>query len=513
MIDAIQSCVPLQGSGLPPVLALDRIGKWFGAVHALDDVSISLQPGTVLGLVGENGAGKSTLARIAAGVVEPDSGTIRLDGRQVHFRSPIDAHRAGIQMAPQELLLVPQLSVAENVALGHIPGSRLVISGREMRAQARERLKRFGLIHIDVDQPAETLPVVEQAFVQIARSIVPGTRVLIADEPTAPMSGTETERLLNLIRAVTAQGVAVIYVSHRLDEVFHLAERVAVLRDGTKVDEFDASGLSREKLVTAMVGTRSLEIPAHAIGEVGSTPLLSVHRLSAGSIEDVSFDVRAGEIVAVYGIAGSGRDELGPALAGAAPRSGGDVVIVGRHLPSGRSTSAIAAGVGYVPAERRSQGLVMSMSVRENLTLGILKRLSRFGVLRKRYERRLARQWMGNLRLAAPSTETIVDTLSGGNQQKVLLARWLVAESKVLILDEPTRGVDIATKAEIYRILRGLADGGTGVLVVSSDLEEVSIVGDRVLVVRNGRIVAEMRDASQEHIVRAALASEEDRGA
>jgi len=238
-----------------------------------------------------------------------------------------------------------------------------------------------------------------------------------------------------------------------------------------------------------------------------------VHRLSAGSIEDVSFDVRAGEIVAVYGIAGSGRDELGPALAGAVPRSGGDVVIVGRHLPSGRSTSAIAAGVGYVPAERRSQGLVMSMSVRENLTLGILKRLSRFGVLRKRYERRLARQWMGNLRLAAPSTETIVDTLSGGNQQKVLLARWLVAESKVLILDEPTRGVDIATKAEIYRILRGLADGGTGVLVVSSDLEEVSIVGDRVLVVRNGRIVAEMRDASQEHIVRAALASEEDRGA
>lgn len=498
---------PAEGSSPPPVLLVSHLVKRFGAVEALRDVSLRVDPGEVVALCGENGAGKSTLARAVAGLLRPDSGSIAVDGVERHLGSVAESYAAGIRIAPQELTLAPNLSVAENISMGHLPRRLgVLVDGSVMRRQATERLADLG-IELDVDRRVERLSVLQKTFVQIAHSMTPGARLLIVDEPTAPMSGPEVDQLLAVLGRLTATGIAVLYISHRLDEVFRIADRAVVLRDGRLVADFDRASLTREALAGAMVGERSLDI-GHRNAAPTDAEALRVEHLASSTLRDLSFSVRTHEIVAIYGVSGSGREAVGMAIIGALPASGGEVRVQGQPVAGG-PRAAFDAGLGYVPAERRSQGLIPEFSIRENLSLAVLRRLSRFGLLDRRAERRLVGHWMDALRIVAPSSEVRVTRLSGGNQQKVLLARWLAHQSSVLILEEPTRGVDIATKAEIYRVLRQLADDGAGVLVISSDLEEVALVGDRVLVLRGGTLVAELRGADEAAIARAALAAQE----
>ncbi len=489
-------------------LAVRGLTKSYGAVRALHDVSLAVPSGSPLAIVGENGAGKSTLVRIIAGLEVPDAGEIVLDGVPVGLASPSDAQRAGIRIVPQELLLVPELSVAENVAMGSVPTVRRgIVDWPALRALARTRLDRLGLRDLDLERPVRRLSVVERAFVQIARAMTPGARVLIVDEPTAPMGQAEVDRLLTVLRAVMDEGVSILYISHRLDEVFRLCRHAVVLRDGRLVGEFRDDALTTDALVEAMVGGRDLRLPTRADGG-DADPALVVRSLAGGAVRDMSLEVRPGEIVAVYGVLGSGRDELGALVSGAAPRTGGTVTIGGTPLPGGDVRVAIAGGLGYVPAERRSQGLAMDLSVRENMTLGMLGQLATRGVFRRGAERAVVEEWSTKLRIATPTMDTPVRRLSGGSQQKVLIARWLAAGATVLLLEEPTRGVDIATKAEIYRLLRQRAEEGSAILITSSDLEEVVTVADRVLVARRGRITAELRGATQAAVASAALDSQ-----
>jgi ABC-type sugar transport system ATPase subunit len=495
-----------QTSSPPPTLELRAISKRFGAVQALDDVSVGFRGGAVTALVGENGAGKSTLAAVACGLVSPDGGSVAVEGEELEISSPADAFKHGLRIAPQELVLCPDLSVAENICLGQWPVSRSrVLDRREMHRIAHQRLQSLGVENLPTDAQVEQLKLVDKTMVQIARAMAPGAKVLVVDEPTAPMSATEAGRLLDLLRRITDSGVATIYVSHKLDEVFSLADRAVVLRDGRLVVELERDEISREALVRGMIGSRSLaeSSPGTGSGRIA----LEVEALSTENLDLVDLSVEAGEVAAVYGIAGSGRDELGSAIAGVVRPLTGRVRLGGKEVPPGSLRAAIDAGLGYVPAERRSQGLVLEMPIRENISLALLRRLSRFGVLKRAEERQLAEDWVERLAIATPTIEKQVGQLSGGSQQKVLLARWLARDCGVLVLEEPTRGIDIGTKRQLYSVLHGLAAEGMAVLVISSDLEEVVTVASRVLVVRRGRIVAELERPTEEAVVAATTGS------
>jgi ABC-type sugar transport system ATPase subunit len=487
-------------------LEVRNLDKAFGSVHAVNDVSFTVPKGKIVALMGENGAGKSTAAAIAAGLLVADAGTVLVDGVELTVSSPRSAYDAGVRVVPQEVVLCKNLTVADNVCLGHFPRTALgLLNARKMRKVAADRLKRLGLDHLDVNRQVAELTVAECAFVQIARVLTDDAKVLIMDEPTAPMSAPEAAILLDLMGKVTARNVGILFVSHRLEEVFQVCDAAVVMRDGRVVAELDGKSMDRDEMVSLMVGGRQLEPGQASIEGRSNESGLSARHLVTETLRGVDIDVRVGEIVAVYGIAGSGREELGPALVGRLPRTG-EVTVAGKQLPGGNVRAAIAAGVGYVPAERRTEALMLDSSVQRNVTVAISARLAHAGLLRSSTERAVTRRWMDTLHIAG-RPESPVRTLSGGSQQKVVLARWLAADAPVLILVEPTRGVDIATKAEIYRILRQLAADGKTVLVISSDIEEVSIVGDRVIVLRHGRVVAELPASSEETIARHALTS------
>ncbi len=483
-----------------PLIEVRAVRKTFGPVHALRDVSLAIHPGEAVGLIGENGAGKSTLSAILSGSLTPDGGELLVAGVPTRFAKPADAYAAGIRMAPQELVLGGELSVAENILLGHLPrriGGR--VDRTAMRTEARRRLSVLGL-ELDVDKPVGRLAVVDQAFVQIARAVGAGTTLLIADEPTAPMSAAEVDRFLDLLNGVRRQGVAVLYVSHRLDEIFRLTSRVLVLRDGCVVAEHRSADTTHEQLVDDMVGGRDLvQRIRHPAGD--RAEVLSVRDLRCAELDGIGFRARAGELLTVYGAAGSGRSALGPALFGAC-RATGTIRVGGRPVRLRGPRHAIAQGIGYVPAERGSLGLLRGLSIEANLTLASLTAFTRAGVFLHRRARRAAIGWMTRLDVSAPSPRTPVNRLSGGTQQKVLLARWLAVRPRLLVLDEPTRGVDIATKLEIYRLLADLAAEGMCVIVISSDAEEVAALGERVLVIRGGRVVRELDRPSEREIIR-----------
>ena len=507
MLNADDSRRPGDRRAGPPVLEAAGITKRYGAVRALTDVSITVPAGAIVSIVGENGAGKSTLVRIIAGLEQPDSGELRLDGAQVSG-GRIERQRQGIRIAPQELLLCPNLSVAENIFLGALPrGDSRLINRGELQRAARDRLASLGMSSIPVEAAVEGLPVVAKAFVQIARAMADGARVLVVDEPTAPMSGTEVDTVLSVLEGIAATGTAILYISHRLDEVLRISDRVVVLRDGRKAAEFLRGGFGRRDLARAMVGSRETQLTAAAPArDAADAPVLSVSGISGGTVAPTDLHVRAGEIVAVYGVLGSGRDELASLIVGARKPDSGTVTVGDTRLAPGNIRSAIMAGIGFVPAERRSQGLALELTVRQNLTLGILPKLRGSGRLFDRSaERAITRQWIDRLEISAASVDTPVSSLSGGGQQKVLIARWLADGSRILILEEPTRGVDIATKASIYQLLRDQAAAGCAILVLSSDLEEVAALHTRVLVMVRGQIASEQRQASQRDIAAAAL--------
>jgi rhamnose transport system ATP-binding protein len=488
-----------------PILSLEHASKAFGAIHALADVSIQLYGGEVHALVGENGAGKSTLVKILAGVHVPDRGALHVSGVDTVLSGPAAARDAGIAIIYQEPIQFPDLTVAENIFIGRQPlRAGRQIDQRAMNAAAAEVFERLG-VPLEPTRIARGLSIAEQQIVEIAKALSLDAKVIVMDEPTAALSAVEVERLFRVVATLRAEGSAVLFISHRLEEVFGLCQRVTVLRDGRFVMSSDLANLTADDLVRAMVGRELVEhVPQEKnIGE----PVLRVERLTReGVFVDVSFEVRAGEIVALAGLVGAGRSEVACAIFGVDQFDAGSVTVNGRKLRRGSPTAAMSAGVGFVPEDRRQQGLVMEMSIARNIALASLKRLRRFGLIRSAAERRFARDWALRLQIKYGRLANPMTSLSGGNQQKVVLAKWLGRSPSLLIVDEPTRGIDIGTKAEVHRLLEDLASEGVAVLMISSELPEVLRVANRILVMREGRLVQEIAhaDASEETIVAAA---------
>ena len=478
-----------------PAVRFEKITRRFPGVQALTDVSLEIAAGSCHALCGENGAGKSTLGKILAGIHKPDAGRLFIQGREVHFDSPRDALAAGVGMVHQELAFCENLSVAENLCLGSLPSRGGLLDRDAMAARAQAMLGEIGTT-LDVWRPVGSLTIAQQQMVQIAMAVSGGARIIIFDEPTSSLSQVEADRLYELIGRLKERGVACIYVSHRMPEVFRLCDTVSVLRDGQHVGTRPIDGLSEHELVQMMIGRPLAEYVPRREGVIVGDELLRVEGLSsAGKFEDVSFSLRAGEVLGIAGLVGAGRSELAQALFGLDPGKRGRILVRGQPVRVDTPSEAIALGLGLVPEDRKRQGLVPQESGVHNLSLAILRRIARFSWLRQREERNVAKEFFDRLRVRAPSIDTVVAGLSGGNQQKIVLARWLAAKSRVLILDEPTRGVDVGAKAEIHGLIGELANQGAAILLISSELPEVLTLSQRILVLRAGRIVGEVTQA------------------
>jgi ribose transport system ATP-binding protein len=474
------------------LMEMRGIVKQFPGVRALDGVNLDVRPGEVHCLLGQNGAGKSTLIKVLSGAHQPDEGSIRWSGEEVALSSPVAAMRLGVATIYQELDLVDGLTVAENVYLGH-EMSRLGMSRRrDARAATRELLRRLGHGEIPPNREVGRLSAASKQIVSLARALSHDARLIIMDEPSAVLDSEEVHTLFRVIRDLTAEGVAVIYISHRLEEIRQIGDRVTVLKDGRTV----ATGLAARdtptvELIKLMTG-RTIEyvFPAHRAPVADGSPVLSVRGLSrAGEFRDVSFDVRPGEVLGLAGLVGSGRSEIVETVYGARRADAGSVEVSGRRLRSGSVVTAVRAGLGLAPEERKSQGLLLDESVTRNITVSSLTRFARGGFLRFGAERAAAQAHARKLDVRPSDVDRLVRTLSGGNQQKVVLARWLLRDCRVLLLDEPTRGVDVGARSEIYALMRTLADEGVAIVLVSSEVEEVLGLSDRVLVLREGAVV------------------------
>ena len=482
----------------------ENITKRFPGVQALDDVSLEIARGSCHALCGENGAGKSTLGKILAGIYEPDGGRLFVDGREVAFTGPRDALAAGVGMVHQELAFCANLSIAENLCLAALPSERGFVERSELSKRANVMLAEIGA-ELDVSRPLGELTTAQQQIVQIASAVGSGARVVVFDEPTSSLSQVDAERLYELIDRLKQRGVTCIYVSHRMPEVFRLCDAVTVLRDGRHVGTRPSRELSETDLVQMMIGRAVSEYFPRPRRTAQSEELLRVDGLSLpGKFEDVSFTLHGGEVVGLAGLVGAGRSDVAAALFGIEPAATGSIRVGGRVASVRTPREAIELGIGLVPEDRKRQGLVQSESGLRNTSLTILDRLSRFSWIDRARERGIAQQYFDRLRVRAPSVDTVVAGLSGGNQQKIVLARWLAAQSKILILDEPTRGVDVGAKAEIHALIGELAEQGAAILLISSELPELLNLSDRILVLRAGRMAGEVAraDASQERLLR-----------
>ncbi|RII20337.1 Ribose import ATP-binding protein RbsA [Streptomyces sp. YIM 130001] len=489
-----------------PVLALEGASKSFGAVRALRGVSLRLYAGEAHALAGENGAGKSTLIKTLAGVHRPDTGTVLLDGKPVQFNGPADARDAGVAVIYQEPTLFPDLSIAENIFMGRQPRRSLGrVDHRAVKSAADGLFARLG-VALDADQPARGLSIADQQLVEIAKALSFDARVLIMDEPTAALTGSEVARLFGVVRALREQGTAVLFISHRLEEIFELCQRVTTLRDGGWVASEPVAGLAEDELVRRMVGRDLAELYPKQDTEIGEVAL-NVKRLTReGVFTDVSFEVRRGEIVGLAGLVGAGRSEVARAVFGVDRFDGGQVEVLGQGLKPGAPSLAMHAGLALVPEDRRAQGLVMDMSIERNIGLTGFAETTRAGLMNRGAERSRSLDWAVRLQVKYARLADVVGTLSGGNQQKVVLAKWLATNPQVLIVDEPTRGIDVGTKAEVHRLLSSLAAEGVAVLMISSDLPEILGMADRVLVMHEGRLTAELTrgEATEETVMAAA---------
>ncbi|QGV77006.1 sugar ABC transporter ATP-binding protein [Streptomyces ficellus] len=503
------AAVPDQTAGAG--IAVEGVTKRFGAVQALGGVTLSFPPGQVTALMGENGAGKSTLLKIITGDHQPTEGHVVLDGSPLTLSSPHEARRAGIRIIPQEPEIIPHVSVAENVYAGSLPrkpGRRL--DGAELRRRITADLVRLGFEKvIDPDQLGSQLNAAQRQLVEILRALTSEAKVIAFDEPTSSLAENEAEALFALIDRLRAQGIAVIYVSHRMKEIFRLADRIAVLRDGTVAGVLDAGSTHEGEVVRMMVG-RDLSSLFVRQDVAGDEVVLRLEKVTTDDVRDIDLEVRAGEVVALAGLMGAGRSELALALAGDQPVRSGRVVLNGRPLRLRSPKDAIRAGIGLAPEERKAQALFLHRSIRDNTSLVSLDRLRRWRFVRNGEEKAAAQDFSDRLRVRTPDIEHEVRKLSGGNQQKVVLARWLLRKPKVLILDEPTRGIDIGAKAEIYRIIADLARDGVALLVISSELPEVLGLADRIAVMQNGRITGELtrNEATEEAILNLAMADD-----
>ena len=476
-------------------LQFDRMTKRFPGVLALDSVSFAVERGSCHALMGENGAGKSTLGKVLAGVYTADEGEMRLDGKVIHPATPLAARHLGIAMVHQELAFCPNLTVAENLCLGALPARFGWVDRARMRERARGMLREIEA-DFDVDQPIGQLTTGQEQLVQIAAALGVNARVIVMDEPTSSLSAGESEHLFHLLSHLKQRGITVLYVSHRLDEIFRLCDTVTVLRDGRHVATENTGATNRDRVIHQMVGREVVSVtPRHLDRELGDE-LLRVENLSSpGRFRAVNFSLRAGEVLGLAGLVGARRTEVARALFGVDVQATGNVFVRGKPLGLGNVNTALAAGIGLLPEDRKRLGLVLSMNCRENGSLASLGRLTRFGFVRRREERALVRRYADRLRVRTPSLENLIATLSGGNQQKVALAKWLARQCDILIVDEPTRGVDVGAKAEIHALLDELACEGLGIILISSELPEVMNLSRRILIMRDGNVAGQTSGA------------------
>lgn len=501
--------IPRQSMSTSDLLNVSNVCKRFPGVRALHNVSFSIDKGEVLAIIGENGAGKSTLMKILAGVQGADSGEIKVDAMPAAFRNVDDALCAGIALIHQELNLADNLDVGSNIFLGREPLRLGLINRRQIATEASEHLKKVGL-DISPSTIVSDLTIGRQQLVEIAKALSVNARVLIMDEPTSSLSQRETETLFDVVRDLKARGVSVIYISHRLGEVKELADRVVVLRDGENAGELPRSEINHDAMVRMMVGrdvSQYYHREPHAPGE----PILRVKdlRTPVHPHHAVSFEVRAGEIVGVAGLVGAGRTEILATLFGITPAIGGTIDVCGRAMTINGPRQAIAAGLALVPEDRKQCGLVLEMGVRPNLSLASLPRDARAGFLNSRAECTISRHMISAMRIKTPNDQQIVQYLSGGNQQKVVLGKWLAMKPKLLLLDEPTRGIDVGAKEEIYKLVHDLAGKGMAILFVSSEMEEVLSLSDRALVMHEGKLTGELQrgQLSEENVMQLATGS------
>ena len=483
------------------------IRKSFGGVHALQGVSFRAAAGEVTALVGENGAGKSTLLKILSGALTADAGEIRLEGRPVNLHTPAQAQRAGIAIIHQELSLVPDLSIAENIFLARLPMRGPLVDWRRLRAESRSLLARQEL-HLDPSTRVARLPLARQQLVEIARAVAQEARILAMDEPTASLADEEVQILFRLIRQLRDSGVTLIFVSHRLDEVFEIADRITVLRDGQVVGTLAIAEASPDRVVQLMVGRTIEEQFPKAPPQRGDIVLEVRHLWTKDLLRDVSLTVRRGEIVGLAGLVGAGRSELARAIFGADPIARGTLLLEGKPYKPRHPGDAVRQGIGYVPEDRKRSGLLLNFRLFSNHTLASLKKFVRGGRLVQRLEVRAIERWMRELSIRAQSAHQQAASLSGGNQQKLVLSKWLELSPRLLILDEPTRGVDVGAKVELYEIINRLAAAGTAILMISSDLPEVLGMSDRLVVMHEGRVTGEFdrAQATKERVMAAAIA-------
>jgi len=487
----------------PIILEMRDIAKAFGGVQAIKGVSFTCRRGQVHALVGENGAGKSTLIKILAGAYQADSGAIIYKGKRYTSLSTREALDNGICIIYQEMNLIPYMTVAENIFLGSEPRTRLgLVDVKRMYAQAANLLQRLG-VSLDLGKPVGELTVASQQMVEIAKALSQNADLIVMDEPSAILAGHELEQLFKIIQSLIAQGVTIIYISHRLDEVFEIASEVTVLKDGAVVGTSPISALNRAKLVEMMVGRSLDEVFPRGSGKRGD-PVLIAEDVSADPMpRGVSLTLHAGEILGLAGMVGSGRSELAQTLFGAIPLRSGRITLNGKELRGHNPGHAVQAGLVLVPEDRKTQGLFLGLPIRHNITLAILKRLSRYGILRRQQEAEVVQRAKADLSIKMASADQEAQYLSGGNQQKVVLAKWLETSPQVVILDEPTRGIDVGAKFEIYQLMRNLTDRGVAILMISSELLEVLGMSDRILVMRDGQVAGELSraEASEARII------------
>ena len=510
---ASSATASVEKEGIMPdyILELRHISKSFPGVQALKDVHFQLKPGEIHALMGENGAGKSTLIKIITGVYQPDQGEIYFNGQRIHFRSPTDAQRLGIAAVYQHVACFPDLSVLENIFLGHEsfdPVTRK-INWRELRKKADDLLES-----LDADfSPSSTmgnLSIAQQQIVEIAKALSVNAKILIMDEPTAPLSRRECEDLYRIVENLRDTGVSIIFISHRIEDMYRIAERVTVLRDGAYVDTWKVPGLEQAQLVRGMVGREITQyFPSRHI-QIGEE-IFRVENLSrTGFFKDISFSVRRGEILALTGLVGAGRTEICESIYGIAPRDSGRFFLEGKEISIRSPEEALSHGIGYLPEDRMKQGLVLDWDLVRNITLASLKSFCQRGFMKQDQEREIAARLINDLKVKAAHIYVKASTLSGGNQQKLIVAKLLTSKLKLIILDEPTKGVDVGAKTEIYRIMNQLAEQGYGIIMISSEMPEVLGMSDRIVVLREGRKSAEFETAvaTQEAILEAAMTSQ-----
>jgi inositol transport system ATP-binding protein len=497
---------------LQPVLKLTQITKSFPGVKALKEVSLDVMPGEVHALMGENGAGKSTLMKIVAGMIRPDIGTIELDGQAVQIRNEREAMAAGISMIHQELMPVKEMTIAENIFLGREPDIGLlgIVNKREMHKNTSDLLKRVG-VDLSPKLMMKQLSVAETQLVEISKAISYNSRIIIMDEPTSAITEREVEKLFGLIRALKEQGVAIIYISHKMDEIFQISDRITILRDGQYVGTAVAKELDNEKLIRMMVGRELSNIFPKTDNEAGEICLEVRSLTRAGEFQNISFQVRKGEIVGIAGLMGAGRTELAETVFGLRKADSGEILINGRKVSIHTPQDAIQNGIALVPEDRKGVGLNLIASVKNNLTLpnlGSFQTAGIIGFILQSKERKAAEKQIVALNIKTPTMHQRVGSLSGGNQQKIVLGKWLMQNPDILILDEPTRGIDIGAKAEIYALINELAKEGKAIIMISSELPEIIGLSDRVLVLSGGRLTGEYskEDITQEKIMTSATA-------